>query len=165
MKTIIQRIFVVSVMTIFLMSCGSNVSQEDKEMSDEIFSISIDLINTENYESAIDTLNFLINRQLFLNKAKLLKSGCLLALNKTHEAWDVFESRLSSVSKTTVNYEVNKWPIPPPKTVSSSFFIMLNKEKKICNTILSLELNDDIPIIKKIRDEAIKSYEVNSKKP
>jgi len=165
MKDIIVKFAAVAGIILIIVSCGSKISQEDKELADDIFSTSIELINSGNFEYAIDTLNFLINKQLFTNKANLLKSGCLLALNKTHEAWDVYESRLSLMSKTSANYEVNKWPIPPPKTVSSNFFIMLNKRKKICNSILALELNEDMPIFRKIRDEAIESYEVNSRKP
>lgn len=165
MKKIIERILAISVMIIFLMSCGSNVSPEEKEMSDKIFSVSVELINSENFESAIDTLNFLIDKQLFEYKAKLLKSGCLVALNKTHDAWDVYWSTVSLGSKARIYTEVNKWPIPPPKTLSSDFFIRLNKRKRICNSIMALKLNEDMPIFKKIRDEAIESYEVNSRKP
>lgn len=164
-EQIMKRIFALSIISILILSCGSNVSQEDQKLADRKFLTSIDFINEANYKSAIDTLNSLIDKGLFVSKAKLLKAGALLALNETYEAWDVYISRFDFVMKSKVNLEVNKWPTPPPKTVSSNFFIMLNKKKKICDAILEYDFEKDIPIIKEIRDETIKTYNESSKLP
>lgn len=160
-----KNLIALTIITGFLVSCGSKLSDEDKELADRKFNSAIALINDTSYQKAIDTLNTLIDDNLFVSKAKLLKSGALLAMNETTKAWDVYTSRLDFLSNSKVNLEVNKWPVPPPKTVSSGFFVMLNKKKKICNSILKYDFGKKLPIIHKIQNDAIRSYEKNSELP
>ncbi len=159
---------------LFFSSCGRKLSDAEQKVIDKKLTDAISLLDSGSFQSAYDKVDSLIDDKLIDRNPKYdsykgelfaLKAGCLLAQDKTDEAWEVYTSWNSLWTKAKVTNKLYNTPTPAPKTVSTNYFIRLNKRIIICNAILDSDIGKDIAMIKKLKDQALKAYEESSKLP